>query len=245
LVWGTIALALAVAAGRARPLALASLMAALVVSPWVARNALTFHRFVPLKSNLYFELYQSSVLEPDGVLRDITFRSHHPYMVAGPERQAYRTMGEMAYLDRYRVQFQAYLDRDPFDFLSKVGNRFLAATLVYYPHNEWEGGFALLASYAIHPLPFYGLTLMLLLEGRRLDLRKLLAVLIYSVYLVPYVLAAYYERYGFPLLGLKSLFCLWGWIALCRRLAGSSCDAPARAANLEAPKVGAGVRSLP
>lgn len=221
LVWSAVTLGLAFSIGRTKPLVLSLLAAILVVSPWVCRNYLVFDRFIPIKSNLYFELYQSSVLEPDGVLRDVTSLSHHPYLVRGPERRSYRRMGEMAYLDGYRSRFVDYLRRAPADFLSKVGHRLLAATLVYYPHYDWEGGITLLASYVIHPLPFYGLILMLLLEAPRLDTRKRLAILIYSAYLIPYVLVAYYERYGFPLLGMKTLFCFWGFGAAYRRLTGA------------------------
>ncbi len=217
-VWGVVTLACA-PTWRTRALARAFLIAALIVSPWIARNAVTFHRFIPIKSNLYFELYQSNVLEPDGILRDVTFRSKHPYKINGPERRAYQEKGEMLYLDGYRTRFLDYLRHQPVDYLSKVGNRFLAATLIYYPHSDLERGITLFISYIVHPFPFYGLILLLYLEGQRLDRQKLLAIIIYTSYLVPYVLVAYYERYGFPLLGMKCLFCYWGWNAACERLA--------------------------
>src|SRR5262249_44218731 len=63
-----------VAAVRERRTALLAVaVAGLVVGPWVARNYLVFDRFIPVKSNLAYELYQSQCLQPDGVLRLKTF----------------------------------------------------------------------------------------------------------------------------------------------------------------------------
>ena len=213
LVWAAIT---AIPARRVRPLAWSLLAAAVVAAPWMARNYWVFHRFIPVKSNLYYELYQSSCLEPSGVLRLATF-GEHPYNTEGPEHAAYEARGEIAYLDDYRQRFLAYLGEEPLDYAAKVGNRLLAATVVYFPFDGNESGFSLWLSYALHPLPFYGLVAMVLVEGGRLSPRKKLAILMYCTYLLPYVLISYYERYAMPLLGLQALFCSWGLDAIARR----------------------------
>ena len=51
-------------------------IAAAVLTPWVARNAIVFGGFIPMKSNVFFEFYQSNEIESDGVLNDETLDKH-------------------------------------------------------------------------------------------------------------------------------------------------------------------------
>ena len=213
LVWATITAAWLATTRRARPLLVSTAVAALVVSPWVARNYHVFGRFIPVKSNLAFEWYQSNHLEPDGVLRFETGATH-PYRHAGEERDRYKELGEIAYLDEYRGRSLAALRDDPMGYLLRIGARLLAATVVYYPYNEGESGPALWLSYAVHPLPFYGLLLMVLRGGWQSDRLKAIAVIVYITYLTPYIMVAYYERYAVPLIGIQAMFCYWGWEAI-------------------------------
>jgi hypothetical protein len=197
---------------RRRPFAWSLLVAALVVAPWTARNYWVFHRLIPVKSNAYYELYQSSCLEPSGVLRHST-GVDHPYRNPGPERWAYADRGEIAYLDDYRVRFREYLRERPLDFAAKVGNRLLAATILYFPYDDDEA-IPLWANALLHPLPIWGLAAMLVVGRGRLDPTKIIALVVYLTYLTPYVLAAYYERYALPLTGVQALWCYWGWDAI-------------------------------
>lgn len=217
-VWGALTLALAFSWRAARPVAVALLAAAVVVAPWAVRNYRTFGRFIPVKSNLFYELYQSNCLEPDGVLRFVT-GVNHPYRGDGPERRRYKALGEARYLDGYRERFFAALRDDPAAYLGRVGNRALAATVVYFPFQEDEGGWTLLASYLFHPVPFYGLVLTLLGPGWWRDPLKRIALIVTAAYLLPYVMVAYYERYGLPLLGVQALFVYWGIESVRCRLA--------------------------
>ena len=63
----------------------ALLACAVTVSPWVVRNAVVFGRFIPVKSNLAYELYQAQCLSPDGRLTNKVFGTH-PFATNGPER---------------------------------------------------------------------------------------------------------------------------------------------------------------
>lgn len=213
LVWGTITLTLAIAHRRASWLALSAVVALLVVSPWVARNYQVLGRFIPVKSNLAFEWYQSNKLEPDGVLRFETGATH-PYRGSGEERIRYKELGEIRYLDEYRSKAMRALSGDPVGYLARVGSRLLAATVIYFPFQADESGVGLWLSYAIHPLPFYGLMAMIFLGQWRSDRRKVVAVISYVTYLFPYMMVAYYERYSVPLIGLQAMFCCWGWEAI-------------------------------
>jgi hypothetical protein len=213
LTWGALTAALAVSARRVRPFTISILLAVLVTSPWVARNYWVFHRFIPVKSNLFYELYQSNCLEPDGLLRLETGRNH-PYRTAGEERSRYKDLGEIEYLDGFRRKFLDATSADPIGYLAKVGNRLVAATILYSPYSESEEGWTLWTFYVIHPLPFYGLLLMLLGGGWSVHRLKIISIIVYLVYLLPYVLVAYYERYSLPLVGVQALFCLWGLEAI-------------------------------
>src|SRR5262249_14999166 len=115
--------------------ALAVLVAGLVLAPWTVRNYLVFGRLIPVKSNLAYELYQSQCLQPDGLIQDTTF-STHPYSSDGRERQEYKTLGEMAFLDRKRQRFREAVLADPGDFVERVADRFLGATLWYTPFDR-------------------------------------------------------------------------------------------------------------
>ncbi len=78
-------------------------------------------------------------------------------------------------------------------------------------HDE---GAADVARRLFHPLPFVGLLLTLTVPGWSRDKRKIACVVIYSTYLLPYVLVSYYIRYVVPIDIVKILFCLWGWQAV-------------------------------
>jgi hypothetical protein len=190
--------------------ALAVLAAALVLSPWMVRNYATLGRFVPVKSNLAYELYQSQCLQPDGLLQRATY-NHHPGG-ANAEGRQYTELGEAAFLDRKLTQFRQSVWNDPLDFLDRVAARLLGATVWYVPFNRQEpiAPWLLLAYRLTHPLPFLAL-LLLIGTALRLPLSRQQGIVIgvYVLYLLPYVLASYYERYAFPLLVVKALLVLW------------------------------------
>jgi hypothetical protein len=186
-------------------LALAALAAALTVAPWTVRNYLVFGRLVPVKSNLAYELYQSQCLQPDGLLRWATFHSPaHEVQV-----QEYRTLGEAAFLVRKREQFWEAVRADPGEFLERVAERFWGATLWYEPYYRDEAPWAIWGKRLTQPWPFLGLVVLALTARRRPIPRAAWAVVgIYVVYLLPYVVVSYYERYAIPLVGVQVLLVL-------------------------------------
>jgi hypothetical protein len=210
-------LALSVLLGRSsrqiRPVFASILVAGTVMAPWIVRNAIVFGRFIPVKSNLPFEFYQSNALEPTGVLRDETCHTH-PFQTAGTERSRYVKLGEMAYLDEYRTRAAEAIRRDPVGYLIRVKNRLLAATCVYYSFVVGEGRGRVLVRSLLYTLPFLGL-LAMVLSGRWLrDPLPRIALVVFVTYLTPYVLVAYYRRYALPLLGLQVMFEIWGLDAI-------------------------------
>jgi hypothetical protein len=186
-------------------LALAALVAALTVAPWAVRNYHVFGRLIPVKSNLAYELYQSQCLQPDGLLRWATFHSPaHEVQV-----REYRALGEAAFMERKREQFLEAVRADPAEFLERVAQRFVAATLWYEPYYPDEAPWAVWGKRLTQPWPFLGL-LVLAFTARRQPVGRTAWVLIgiYFAYLLPYVVVSYYERYAIPLLGVQVLLVL-------------------------------------
>jgi hypothetical protein len=211
-VWGALSLVPAARQRAWRRLGVALLVAGLVLAPWTVRNYLVLGRLVPVKSNLAYELYQSQCLQPDGLIQLTTF-STHPNATLGVERIEYKAVGEMAFLDHKRRQFWEAVRADPQEFVDRVACRFLGVTLWYVPFNRThvlERPVVLWLSRALYPLPFLAL---LLLAGtapwRPLERAQWSAIAVYALYLLPYVAASYYERYGLPLLGVKVLLVVW------------------------------------
>jgi hypothetical protein len=185
-----------------------ALVALVCVTPWIVRNALVFERFIPIKSNLFYEFYQSQCESPDGLVHEATFRKH-PYGNR-EERDRYEDLGESNYLDRKRAQFLTRLRARPGDFAVRVWNRFAAAVLVVVPMDDhgskqpfsvWR-----MLPRLCQPLPFLA-AIVLLIHPRRLHLYESAALWVFTVWLLPYVIVSYYDRYGFPLLSVKVFLC--------------------------------------
>ena len=122
-VWTALTVTLASYAKGARPLAISVIVATAIVALWVGRNAVVFGRFLPVRSNLAFELYQSQCLEEDGVLRQETAFAH-PYASDGADPNRYEQKGEMGYLDEKRRIFLASVSEDPLAYLERVGKHY-------------------------------------------------------------------------------------------------------------------------
>jgi hypothetical protein len=173
-----------------------------VVTPWAVRNQLVLDQFVPVKSNVFYEFDQSLALDSDGLL-DWKTMSSHPYH-AGPEQDAYLQMGEIAYLDTKKERFLAQVESQPDEFWRKVRNRLVATTL-------WPAGFSGIHSplrWLIYPWPALA-AIGLIAFGRPLSPLQRWAIVVYIVYLIPYIFCSYYPRYGFPLIAVKVLLCYW------------------------------------
>ena len=191
----------------------AVLVAGITLLPWTIRNYAVFGRWIPVKSNLAYELYQSQCLQPDGLLQQSTFGTH-PYGSAGRERQEYKSAGEITFLEHKSKQFWEAVWADPRDFGQRVIDRFLGATVWYQPFKRDEESkrpVVFWLSRLTLPMPFLGL---LVLIGSaifvRLPAAQWIVMGVYVLYLLPYVGVSYYERYAIPLLGVKVLLVIWG-----------------------------------
>jgi hypothetical protein len=178
-------------------------------SLWFIRNYRVFNRFVPIKSNLYYDAYLANYEKENGILDESFFLSNHPvWNISKAKLADYIKLGEMGFVDLYKEQFTEKLRRNPERFFRNVTNRFLAALVVYYPYNtSYERKF-MIWKYVIHALPFC--FIVVLLVTKKMSYYAGLALLIYSTFLIPYIVISYYIRYSIPLVPLQTLFIFWG-----------------------------------
>jgi hypothetical protein len=208
--------------GRGR-LALAALLAMLTISPWVVRNYLVFGRLIPVKSNLAFELYQSQCLRPDGLLHGGVFGSH-PFVSNNKERRHYARLGEMAYLDEKMMLFRKSVAADPAGLARRIGNRFLAATVLYTPYDRTEERrrpWFYRVNRWLYPLAFACLVFTMFVSPRHSvagDRALWIVSAVYLAYLLPYAAISFYDRYKLPLLGVDATLIACGLASLKRCL---------------------------
>ncbi len=97
-------------------------------APGRARNEVALGRFVPLKSNFWFELHLANVDSADGLPRMETVLRRLPFFDTG-EFGRYASMGEMAYVEGFREPAIAALRTDPWHFAGNVLRRLGAAAV--------------------------------------------------------------------------------------------------------------------
>ena len=213
LTWAVMTFLTAMAQHRWPRLGVAALAAVLAVTPWTVRNYLVFGQWMPIKSNLAYELYQSQALEPDGLMQRATIELH-PHSHGSVEAEAYDELGESRYLDLKRQQFLQAVRDDPGEFLARLGQRFRGATLWYVPfdrvHEPEQQAWTIPISRAVHPLAFVALVILVTSSVHRpLDAAQWSVIGVYVFFLLPYIGASYMERYAVPLVGVKVLLVIW------------------------------------
>jgi 4-amino-4-deoxy-L-arabinose transferase-like glycosyltransferase len=89
------------------PGVVASLALAATISPWLIRNALVFHRFIPMRDSIGLEMWMGN----SGNSLHWTDDAQHPLHDA-VERAAYNA-GELAYMDHKAQQAKEYIQNHP------------------------------------------------------------------------------------------------------------------------------------
>jgi hypothetical protein len=204
---------------RGRLLILSFAVVAAATSSWMVRNYATMGSVYLIKSNLFFDFYQANFLNRTGVLDASSFENHPMARTLGrsgggrPDESQFVKMGESRYVHQFKKKSFERLSEDPDVYLRKLINRLLATTVYYHPyHREHEHGWTLLLRRCVYPLPFVSLLLLLYLRafrGHPLGDHGRGAVLIYAVFLLPYVVVTFYSRYSIPLAPMQVLFCYW------------------------------------
>jgi hypothetical protein len=190
---------------------LSSFLAVLVVTPWTARNYLVLGTLVPIKSNTAFEFWQSQCVDSNGVLDETTL-NQHPRVNPDGQRKRYAEIGEIRYVEELGLKAQKAVKDAPMLFVEKVANRLTAACLYYSPFSpsmETTLPWPLFLGRLLFPLPFASV-IVLAVRNQPLVPQMKVAIAIYVLVLIPYVIASYYDRYAAPLVGIKSLLLLYG-----------------------------------
>lgn len=189
--------------------------------PWSVRNYLTFHRFVPFRSNLSLELQVGN--NPAAFGRPVF--SYHPAH-SDAELEIYRRIGEMAYMAEKKRQVLQFIDDNPGSFVRLTLQRiayFWTGTWQFYEDNwfaPWVSGIEFFYFSLESFLAFLGLVL-LFRRGRK-------EALPFAAVLLSYPLAYYVThvelRYR---LAVEPMMVVLGAYALCEALGAKRTDLPA------------------
>ena len=102
------------------PMASAALAALAVMSPWLMRNYLLFHKFIPVRSGFGLELYIGN----NGYSERWVNSSLHPNH-NDAELSEYEHVGEVAYMDHKLQQAKAYIAQHPAWFVHMTFRRMI------------------------------------------------------------------------------------------------------------------------
>ncbi len=194
---------------------LAALTSIVVISPWVVRNRLLLQRWIPLKSNLAFEIWQGQCEDEDGVLDSQTL-SKHPWPTSGhAQRLRFFEMGEVPFVEACWAPTRASIASSPVDFLERIANRFVAACIYFDPtfvsnRSKW----VTVVARWIYFLPFACMVFIVTHHRPIAGGNAMRAAVIYILGLAPYVLVSYYQRYLAPLGGIQMLLVVYGLVGL-------------------------------
>ncbi len=208
LVWLALLAGYVIAHTQYIKLGIASLMiAAILCAPWVIRNYLVFDQIILMKSNFFFDVYHNNQT-PEGIVYAQFEIDNHPYFTVPKSGQSlYEKVGETEFMNIYKQKFLKDIKQHPYKYITNIKNRFLAALIRYYPYTQhdpflyWKNLF--------HILPFASIIIIIALGGLRFYCFAPLALIIYMIYLTPYIMISFYTRYTIPLTQIKVLLILW------------------------------------
>ena len=174
--------------------ALACVIFAAVLAPWVVRNERVLHAFIPTRSNLGIELYESTLDSNDGYPWGTTL----PLWPGDPEFREYVRMGEVSFAHMRSEQAKAALRARPGVFLVRSVNRFF----FFWdgtPHpDEKHFGQEFLRNLSYAFLSVCGLLGLGLALKRRVPAAGLMA-LVFLLVPLPYYLVTVQARFRHPI----------------------------------------------
>jgi hypothetical protein len=135
----------------------ASLTLAAAIAPWLIRDAMEFHRFIPMRDSMGLELWMGN----NGYSLRFTSDQLHPLHNA-QELAAYNSMGELAYMDAKAEQARRYIKAHP-EWYAKMWLR----RAVYLWTGYWSFGKDYLEMEPMDPfnVPFATALMLLALAG--------------------------------------------------------------------------------
>jgi hypothetical protein len=118
---------------------LATIVFLACIAPWIYRNWIAFHAFIPSRGNLGAELYQSMLPENNGFPWGITVS----FVESDPEYVAYKTLGEVAYVQQKNELAHTLIKTHPQRFAAYALKRvyFFWAGVLHPIEKGWNGWF--------------------------------------------------------------------------------------------------------
>lgn len=188
-----------------------------LILPWTLRNRLVLGKWIPIKSNGMYELWQAQIVDDDGVL-DVFTLIQHPYITLNAERIAYSEQSEIPFIEEKGRIVTRDLLNNPVNFLNRIANRIAVATIYYHPFvpidSPMNQNLAITIRRIIYALPLFSSIFVLWLQQTPLSPQFKAALTLCGLTLLPYVLVSYYDRYAIPLVGMKMLLVLCGCSAI-------------------------------
>lgn len=188
-------------------LILTSVVSALIVSPWIIRNAAVFGRFIPIRSNAGLELAVGNHDGADGRTPAVTANDvkagtvpDHPY-VKPADAQHLRQVGETAYMAEKRKQATDWITAHPDRFAELTATR---ARLFWFPPRDfWDRTAALgWPSTILYSLSTLLAFVGLIVVARRSRIAFASAALFLIAASAPYSITHVCLRYRYPVGGL-------------------------------------------
>jgi 4-amino-4-deoxy-L-arabinose transferase-like glycosyltransferase len=173
--------------------AMAALLITMGCIPWTARNYLTFHKLVPLRSNFGLELW----LGNNSQVTDTLARWLHPDGYP-PERQKFVQMGEIAYMQAKQHEAVQFIVSHPRDEMRFLWHRFMdnwTGTSEPIPDIwrflSWQGQLTLGTNILVSLLSMAGLLLLFRRERREAWLFAVFPAVYPAIYYVTHTSARY------------------------------------------------------
>lgn len=203
---------------NSKALFIAATVSMLTVSPWMIRNRLVMGTWIPVKSNAMYEVWQSQVLDDEGVL-DSSSAFQHPWGSRSAQRVRYLELGELAFIKEKGDVAKASIRENPQELAKRIINRGIAACVYYQPlvadDERMIGRMRFIRTY--FPLPFISLLVIFAFRSCRYSVPLRATIVLYITYLMPYILISYYDRYAAPAFLFKAILILYAIDTLANR----------------------------
>ena len=201
-----------------RPL-LAAIAFIIVFSAWPLRNARAFHKFIPLRTTVGFELWMGNREGASGFLEESLFP-----MFNRTERDDYKTRGEVGYSQHKSELAKTYIQAHPAEFLRLTTIR----TKRFWTGTGTRNGSPLFAIHATVTTFLGAIGLFFLLRSRRFD-QAILFILPLLLFPLPYLITHAEFRYRIIIDPLLTIFAAYAVVELCKSFSSRHSLTPAPA----------------
>lgn len=192
-----------------KPMLLSLAAIAVIFFAWGTRNYYAMGKFIPLKSNMWMEVYLSNVISEDGLMWKDVLHENHP-LTNEAARTAYIAQGEVAFLKEREILAKQYLADYPAEYLRKVTRRFVNA-FGYTDMNQQATDLSGVSfkqhirSLMVAFMPLLALLINLFVYRLQKPALTVMA-LAYAGFIMPYVLISHFARYQFFVMSLQAVF---------------------------------------